>query len=207
MPLRSAISLVTSYSVATQLRGAAYIRRYDELMSARTLLTFEQFEQLHDDGLKHQLLEGELLVLPPPKSRHSRVQRRLLHALEPFVMLHQLGEIYIEAGFKLTPVTWLQPDVSFIRTAQLERTDPDGYFEGSPAIAIEVASESNTAVELDRKMEQYFAHGAEEVWVVYPETRKIRIHFPDGSSRTAGDQLKSDLFPGWSAPAGAIFET
>ena len=175
-------------------------------MSARTLLTFEQFEQLHDDGLKHQLLEGELLVLPPPKSRHSRVQRKLLHALEPFVTLHHLGEIYIEAGFKLSPSTWLQPDVSFIRAEQLERTDPDGYFEGSPAIAIEVASDSNTAAQLDRKIEQYFAHGAEEVWVVYPETRKIRIHFPDGTSRTAGDELKSAALPGWSAGISTIFE-
>jgi len=128
-----------------------------------------------------------------------------MHALEPFVALYQLGEIYIEAGFKLTPVTWLQPDVSFIRTAQIERTDPDGYFAGSPAIAIEAASESNAA-ELDRKMELYFAHGAEEVWVVYPETRRIRIHLPDGTSRIAGDPLQSDALPGSSTSSSGVFE-
>jgi len=55
-------------------------------------------------------------------------------------------------------------------------------------------------------MKQYFAHGSEEVWVVYPETRKIRIHFPDGSSRTASDELKSDVLPGWSAPLAGVFE-
>lgn len=43
-------------------------------MSARTLLTFEQFEQFHDDGLKHELLSGEHIVLPPPKTRHTRIQ-------------------------------------------------------------------------------------------------------------------------------------
>jgi Uma2 family endonuclease len=90
--------------------------------------------------------------------------------------------------------------------AHLKRTDPNGYLEGSPALAIEVASESNTAAQLDMKMEQYFAHPAEEVWVVYPQTRRVRIHFPDGSSRTATEALESDLFLGWSAPVSAIFE-
>lgn len=175
-------------------------------MSARTLLTFEQFEQLHDDGLKHELLQGEHIVLPPPKSRHNTLQHRLLRLLQPYVDQHRLGDVRIEAGFKLSAETWLQPDVSFLRTAQIQKTRPDGYFEGSPAIAVEVASESNAAAQLDRKMEQYFAHGSEEVWIVYPETRKIRIHFPDGSSRTASGELKSDVFPGWTAPLAAVFE-
>ncbi len=175
-------------------------------MSARTLLTFEQFEQLHDDGLKHELLEGEHIVLPPPKTRHTLIQENLAGALRPYVKERRLGRVHTEAGFKLSSDTWLQPDVSFVRNSQIKKSDPDEYYDGTPAIAIEVASESNTAAQLDRKIEQYFAHGSEEVWVVYPETRKIRIHFPDGSSRTASDELKSDVFPGWSAPLAAVFE-
>jgi Uma2 family endonuclease len=175
-------------------------------MSARTLLTFEQFEQFHDDGLKHELLCGEHIVLPPPKTRHTRVQENLADALRPYIKEHGLGRLHQEAGFKLSRATWLQPDVSFVRNTQIQRSDPDGYYQGSPALAIEVASESNTVAQLDLKMELYFAHGAEEVWVVYPQTRKIRIHFPDGRSTTAGNELRSDLFPGWSVPLSAIFQ-
>jgi Uma2 family endonuclease len=171
------------------------------------LLTFEQFEQLPDDGLTHQLLEGELISVPPFRVRHVVVRQNLADALRPFVEERRWGVLYVRAVFKLSPRTFLEPDVSFVRTEQIERSDPDGYYDGSPAIAIEVASESNTAAELDRKMEQYFAHGAEEVWVVYPETRRIRLHFPDGTSRTAGEQLESDSLPGWSAPASAVFPT
>jgi Uma2 family endonuclease len=174
-------------------------------MSARTLLTFEQFEQFHDDGLKHELLEGEHIVLPPAKFRHNSLQHKLLRLLQPYIDQHQLGDVRVEAGFKLSAETWLQPEVSFIRAAQLRKPQPAGYIEGAPAIAVEIASESNTAAQLDRKMEQYFAHGSEEVWVVYPETRKVRIHFPDGSSRTASNDFKSDVFPGWSVPLDAVF--
>ena len=50
-------------------------------MSTRTLQTFEQFEQFQDDGMKHELLKGEHIVLPPANSRHSDIQHRLLHLL------------------------------------------------------------------------------------------------------------------------------
>jgi Uma2 family endonuclease len=174
-------------------------------MATRTLLTVDQFEQYPDDGNKHELLRGEHIVLPPPKSIHSNVQHKLLRAIQPYVDAHRLGDVRIEAGFKLSADTWVQPDVSFLRKTQIEAADPDGYFEGSPALAIEVASESNTAAQLDLKMELYFAHGAEEVWVVFPQTRRVRAHFPDGHSETLAELLHSAMFPGWSAPVAGIF--
>jgi Uma2 family endonuclease len=142
--------------------------------------------------------------LPPPKSYHSDVQHLLLRILQPYVDQRGLGDVRIEAGFKLSDDTWVQPDVSFLRTSQLRRTRPNGYFEGAPALAIEAASDSNTAAQLDLKMELYFAHGAEEVWVVFPQTRRVRAHYPDGHSETLATGLKSALFLGWSAPLSAI---
>jgi uncharacterized protein (DUF433 family) len=83
-----------------------------------------------------------------------------------------LGEVHIEAGFRLTSDTWLQPDVSFLRSAQIQSSDPGGYYQGAPALAIEIASDSNTASQLDLKTELYFANGSSEVWVVYPKTKR-----------------------------------
>jgi Uma2 family endonuclease len=174
-------------------------------MATKTLLTFEQFEKYPDDGHKHELLQGEHITLPPPKSYHSDVQHPLLRILQPYVDHHGLGDVRIEAGFKLSEDTWVQPDVSFLRTSQLRSTRPGGYYEGAPALAIEVASESNTAAQLDLKMELYFTYGAEEVWIVYPQTHRVRAYFPDGHSETLASGLESALFPGWSAPLSAIF--
>jgi len=174
-------------------------------MATRTLVTFEEFEKYREDGKKHELVQGEHITLPPPKRLHTRVQQSLQDVLRPYVREHRLGEVHIEAGFKLSSDSWLQPDVSFVTTAQMERGDPNEYFEGAPALAIEVASESNTAAQLDLKMELYFAHGAEEVWVVFPQTRRVRAHFPDGHSETLSDTLHSALLPGWTAPLAAIF--
>jgi Uma2 family endonuclease len=101
---------------------------------------------------------------------------------------HHLVEVHIEAVFKLSSQTWLQPDVSFVRLAQIERGDPNEYYEGAPALAVEVASESNTAAQPDLKMELYFAHGTGEVWMVFPKTNRVRANFPDGHSETTRRQ-------------------
>jgi Uma2 family endonuclease len=176
-------------------------------MDTRTLQTFEQFEQYPDDGMKHELLKGEHIVAPPPKFRHSTLQHKLLHLLWPYVQQHKLGDVRIETGFKLSVYTWLQPDVSFVRTAQIQTTGPNDYCEGAPALAVEVASDSNTAAQLDLKIEQYVAHGSDEVWVVYPKTRKVLVHLADGGIRTvAGSELRSNLFPDWSVQVDALFE-
>ena len=174
-------------------------------MATRTLLTFEQFEKYPDDGHKHELLQGEHIILPAPKFDHSQIQHKLLYALGAYVRQRRLGHVMMEVGFRLSPDTCLQPDVSFVRTSQVEKPRPRGYLEGAPALAIEVASESNTAAQLDLKMELYFAHGAEEVWIVFPQTRRVRAHFPDGHSVTLGPELSSTLFPGWSIPLSDIF--
>jgi len=115
--------------------------------------------------------------------------------------------VRIEAGYKLSSDTWLQPDVSFLRSSQIEATNPDGYLEGAPAIAIEVLSESNTPAKIAKKTKLFLAHGSEEVWVVDPQKREVLIHLPKGAIQTfAGGELRSDLLPGWSLDLNSLFE-
>jgi len=181
--------------------------QYHKAMGARTLVTFEQFEQFPDDGMKHELLKGEHIVVPPPKSRHTRIQQKIQDVLRPFVREHRLGEVHIEAGFRLTSDTWLQPDVSFLRSSQIQSSDPSGYYQGAPALAIEIASDSNTAPQLDLKTELHFANGSSEVWVVYPKTRKVLVRLADGNIQTiAAGEMRSNLLPNWSVPVDDLFE-
>ena len=85
-------------------------------------------------------------------------------------------------------------------------SDLNAYYEGSPALAIEVVSDSNTPARLNLKKELYFAHGSEEVWIVYPKTSVVQQHYPDGTSQTVGEgELRSDLFPDWSTPVASLF--
>src|SRR6266700_4028533 len=124
-------------------------------MGTTTLLSFEEFEQLPDEPGKLEFLDGELIQLPPAKRKHGEISRRiqilLIRALDKAVTSATLGEVYHEMGYKFGPRAWLQPDVSIPFHDQ-----PSGdYFESAPALAVEVISESNSAEQMDRKVDIY----------------------------------------------------
>ena len=164
----------------------------------RTLLTFEQFEQLPDEPGKCELLGGELIQMPPAIRKHNRRSEGLFLWLRDVIMkMHArglatgLGNTHHEMGYRLGPLTWLQPDVSITHAGQIEGV----YYEGAPALAVEIVSESNTPRKIARKVEALLANGALEVWVIYPDRREVLIHRRGGVETHSG-RFTTDLLPG-----------
>ncbi len=176
-------------------------------MTPRTLLSFEDFAALPDDGTKHELSEGELITMPPPKPRHGDCQARLAAALVEFASSHDLGRVFTESGYRLSPHTVRGPDISFVSKARLQ--NPDEYFEGGPDLAVEIVSPGDDASDLRQKIQQYLDAGTPIVWVVYPRSRQIEIHTHDKTIRTLGieDTLEAPgLLPGFALPVRALVE-
>jgi Uma2 family endonuclease len=171
-------------------------------MGTTTLLSFEEFEELPSEPGKMELLDGELIRLPPAKIRHTKIIHGLSDLLRSIVGKTGagLGVVYIEAGYKIGRNNWLQPDVSITRRGQPE-TD---YLEGAPALAIEVISESNTADQMQRKVKLYLANGAQEVWVVYPKTRSVWV-FQEGRAAEFRGVLRSGIGGGMEIDLERIF--
>jgi Uma2 family endonuclease len=180
------------------------------MATTTSVMNWEAFEQLPDDGTHYEILEGELIALPPPKSGHSNVASNAFQGLLPLEE-HGLGRVYAEAGYKLSenPATWIQPDVSFLSKDRIQATAPDGYFLGAPELAVEIVSPSESARDLERKVDALLAAGGKAVWVVYPASRKVRVFLGDGTSfsRTIHDTLSApELLPGWELPVAKLFE-
>ena len=84
------------------------------MATTTNLMTWEAFERLPDgDGYHRELIEGELQILPPPKSGHSKVAKRIFKALLTAEAAGG-GQALVEAGYKLSenPASWVEPDVS-----------------------------------------------------------------------------------------------
>jgi Uma2 family endonuclease len=89
-----------------------------------------------------------------------------------------------------------------------QATGDDDYFTGAPELAVEVISPSESAADVQRKVELMLAAGAKAVWVVYPKTQSVTIHTPDGVARTlgaGGSLIAPFLLEGWSAPVAELF--
>jgi len=84
---------------------------------------------------------------------------------------------------------------------------PEGLFPGAPLVAVEVVSPSNKATDLERKVSQYLAAGAQEVWLVYPDSRKLYVY--SSGKRNPEIFHQNDRFPsvlGHEFEVGPFFE-
>ncbi len=145
-------------------------------MSVQTLLSEEEFLALPEFMGKQELLDGELNELPPAKHFHGQMAKLIAKLLESVV---DASRVFIEIGYRLRPRRWLIPDVSVLWPDQ---PIEDGWLQGSPMIAIEIASRGNTGRELEKKRLLYLASGAAEVWIVYPETHSTLVSRQDGTT-------------------------
>ncbi|HXB74035.1 MAG TPA: Uma2 family endonuclease [Candidatus Acidoferrales bacterium] len=175
-----------------------------------TLMSFAEFERIDQGADQIELLRGELIRVPPPQRNHMEICHQLYDMLKAAIDLLRktqpnlnLGKVYIEMGYLLSsdPRSWLQPDVSL--THPLE--PGDRYYEGAPLMVFEIVSEYDAARHLEAKVAEYLAHGAAEVWVLYPDSRHARVY--DRSSPVARGETRSihsELLPGIEIPFDAI---
>lgn len=145
-------------------------------MSVQALLSEEEFLELPEYTGKQELLDGELIELPPARDSHDELAKRIAILLAAVL---GWSRIWLESGYRLAPRRWLIPDVSVSWPDQ--RIEED-WKQGAPMIAIEIASRGNTPDQLERKRLFYLADGAAEVWIIYPKTHSMLISRPDGTT-------------------------
>jgi Uma2 family endonuclease len=142
-------------------------------------LTFEEFERLPDHPGKRELVKGELLELPVAPYKYSRAAKQIYGRLKTALdRAHgggeaaALGEVFVHMGYYLRPDGWLQPEGSISHAGQVVGE----YLEESPAIAVEVVLPEHPAEPMAVKLVEYFAHGAQEVWLIFPSIRQAHIY-------------------------------
>jgi Uma2 family endonuclease len=190
-------------------------------VSTADKLTYADLEAMPDDGLRHELLGGELLVSPAPVIRHQRVLRHLFQALNGFVNQHGLGEVFFApVDVHFSPHDVLEPDLLFVRTARLGIVE-EKLVRGAPDLVAEVLSPFNRAVDLGAKSRAYRRFGVGEYWIVDPAAETVEVvrrgsrperlaraheaHVADGPAAGAG-RLVSPLFPGLVLALDEIFQ-
>lgn len=183
------------------------------MATTRQLVTADELLNMPDDGMRYELVRGELRKMPPAGHPHSRMGVRIATRLDMFTTDRGLGYVYgADGGFILEsdPDHVRAPSVAFIRQGRVEAAaDVDGYFPGPPDVAIEIISSSELYMDVDERVADYLASGTLAVVVVNPLRRTVRVHRPpsDAVELTEGDTLEiDDVVPGWRMPVGEIFE-
>jgi Uma2 family endonuclease len=162
------------------------------IMAATThLMTVEEFQSLPEGrGDRQELHHGELITLPPPKLKHSLIQRNLRRLLEAAAEPGSLVDK--EMAFRPFPEYefWVA-DVGYLSADRFRQANPEDNIRGTPEIIIEVLSPSNTAAEMLDKERICLTNGAREFWLVDPDLRRIKVTTHDGRTTTfeSGQQI------------------
>jgi Uma2 family endonuclease len=137
-----------------------------------------------------ELIEGAIVMAPPANYPHSTLVTSLIMALGNHAKARGLGQVHApSAGYEFRSGDTLEPDVSFISTARLEKGPAPRsgqMMRVVPDLVIEVLSPSNEKYDRMKKKEIYALNGVDEYWLVAPRTRSVTVFRRTGKTYGEG---------------------
>lgn len=174
----------------TTLRAAAPYTRAD-------------LDAMPDDGRRHELIDGILVVTPAPSVRHQEVLASL-HLVLARACPPALGLFFAPLDVAIADDTVMQPDLLVARRNDFTSRD----LPVAPMLAVEILSPSTRRFDLMTKRSRYEEAGTASYWVVDPDELTLTAwDLVDGTyvetAHVTGDQeyAATSPFPVAVAPA------
>jgi len=85
------------------------------MVTQNKLVTYDDYQNLPDDGKRYEIIGGKLYIAPSPNTLHQRISRKLEYELEDYIRKHNSGEIFtapMDVVLSMTDV--VQPDLMYI---------------------------------------------------------------------------------------------
>lgn len=140
---------------------------------ATTILTYDDYLTLPNDGKRYEIIDGELYMTPAPSTEHQDISFIIERLLYDFVSRQNLGYVYhapIDVVFSMTEI--IQPDIIFIQRDRREIVTKRNVV-AAPDLVVEILSETSEVVDRTTKRALYEKHGVKEYWIVDPASRSI----------------------------------
>jgi len=182
------------------------------MASQRTTgLTYDDLLEMfpEDDGVRRELIGGELIVAPSPSTRHQRVVVKLVVLLHAYADEHGGEVLTAPYDVKFTEVDVVEPDVLFVTQDHLDRFK-ERFIDSAPDVVVEVSSPSTRHLELVRKRDLYEREGVPEYWYVDLDAERVEVHrlaqggYGSPEILIAGAVLESPLLPGLRLPVDEV---
>jgi Uma2 family endonuclease len=139
-----------------------------------TGLTTADLEAFPDDGIKREIINGELFVSPKGTLRHQRVIALLSKYLTDWALEHG-GEVYAEPDVYYSDRDAVVPDVVLV-TADTAAMLPHDVVDRAPELIVEVSSPSTRGYDLVRKRALYEVNGVPEYWFVDLDADRVEVY-------------------------------
>lgn len=133
-------------------------------------MTRAERDALPDDGRRHELIDGVLVVTPAPAFRHQNAVASLFRLLDAG---RPTGLVLLTAPFDvaLADDTVVEPDLLVARYSDFTEKD----LPVAPLLAVEVLSPSTRLVDLNLKRARYEEARCPAYWVFDPDRAELTV--------------------------------
>ncbi|MGB6723063.1 MAG: Uma2 family endonuclease [Terracidiphilus sp.] len=154
---------------------------------------FEALCRESNDVRLERTKEGAVRMNPPTGGWTGRGNHEVTRQIGNWWATHERGSVFDSStGFRLADGSTLSPDASYISEERL-RTLSKGALRGFPRICpdfvIELRSESDTLPELNDKMDDWIANGAQLGWLIDPYEQQVIVYRADRSPEVVSGEL------------------
>jgi Uma2 family endonuclease len=173
-------------------------------------LTVDDLDQFPDDGMRREIIDGELYVGAAPSKEHQELSKRLLRILDRLAEATGWGKVYYSpVDVYLSEESQVQPDLLLLRRERLDLYRGNKVY-GAPDIIVEILSPSNRSYDLVEKAHLYAKAGVPEYWVADPLAPSFQmLALVDGQyvpvEPDADGIFHSTVVPGLTVDPAVIF--
>jgi Uma2 family endonuclease len=179
--------------------------------------TEEDYEQITDEDLKCEFIDGELIVHSPASLDHEDLTAFVIRLLGEFVAQHRLGRVFGSNAVMQLGRRRFSPDVSVLLASHYDRVRRTRVV-GPMDLVAEIISESTRSYDHETKLPLYREGQVGEIWMIDRERRQFEVHalreggyvsqvLPTGrwsSTAVPGLTIQVDWF--WADPLPAVRE-
>jgi Uma2 family endonuclease len=141
-----------------------------------TRLTYDDFLLFPDDGLRHEIIDGEHYVTPSPNPRHQLLLGRLHFEIALYLRDHPgRGQVFL-SPLDVVFSKWdvVEPDLLFVAADQKEIVTGKNV-QGAPALVVEIASPGTRRQDEQIKRQLFDRGGVREYWIVDPDAHVVGV--------------------------------
>ena len=141
--------------------------------------SYREYQLFPDNGMRHEIIDGEHYMSPAPSTKHQTVSRRIHFQLYSQIELKGLGQVFnAPTDVELSTHDIVQPDLLVVLQKNI-RIVSAKRIRGVPDLIIEILSDSNPDQDRILKLEMYQRASVPEYWIVDPEEEFVEAHVFD----------------------------
>lgn len=143
-------------------------------------LTLEEFLKLPETKPASEYVDGEVIQKPMPKARRSRIQGKLIDAINEVTEAQQIAYAFPELRCTFGDRS-LVPDISVFRWQNIkldENGEPLDNVFAAPDWTIDVLSPDQSSNRVTGSILHCLKHGCQLGWLIDPDDRSILVFQP-----------------------------